>query len=165
MDDPDDGPYSRPPTLDDIARIGRALNEAQARYLLIGGFAVIIHGSGRTTKDIDLLIDPSPENVARVKSALGVLSDNAAAELDVGDVEKYRIVRVVDEVIVDLLAGACGVSYDDAVSEAERHNIGGEQLLVASKETLIRTKQTIRPSDHMDCAYLEWRLAEEKGES
>ena len=47
MDDPDDGTYSRPPNLEDVARIGRALNEAQARYGLIGGFAVIIHGSDR----------------------------------------------------------------------------------------------------------------------
>jgi hypothetical protein len=165
VDDPDDGTYSRPPNLEDVARIGRALNEAQARYVLIGGFAVIIHGSGRTTKDIDFLIDPSPENVARVKVALSFLPDNAAEELELGDVEKYRVVRVADEVVVDLLAGACGVSYDDAVSRAEHRDVGGTQILVASKETLIRTKQTIRPNDHMDCEYLAWRIAEEKGES
>ena len=128
MDDSDDGEYSRPPTLEDVARIGHALNQAQARYLLIGGFAVIVHGSGRTTKDIDLLIDPSPENVARIKSALGVLPDNAAAELEDGDVEKYQVVRVADEVVVDLLARACGVSYDDAVAESERRDIGGEEI-------------------------------------
>ena len=46
MDDADDGTYSRPPTIEDVARICRALNEARARYVLIGGFAVIIHGSG-----------------------------------------------------------------------------------------------------------------------
>ena len=159
MDDQDDGTYSRPPNLEDVARICRSLNDAQARYVLIGGFAVIIHGSGRTTKDIDFLIDPSPENVARVKTALGVLPDNAAAELDDGDVEKYQVVRVADEVVVDLLAKACGVSYLDAVSQAENRDIGGEQVLVASKQTLIRTKQTIRPSDHMDCEYLAWRIA------
>lgn len=161
MDDPDDGTYSRAPTLEDVARIGRALEQAQARYVLIGGFAVILHGSGRTTKDIDFLVDSSPENVARIKTALGVLPDNAAAELEDGDVDKYRIVRVADEVVVDLLAGACGVSYDDALAQAEHRDIGGTQVLVASKETLIRTKQTIRPSDAMDCEYLRWRIAAE----
>ncbi len=162
MDDSDDGAYSRPPTLEDVARIGRALNEAEARYVLIGGFAVIVHGSGRTTKDIDFLIDPSPDNVARIKSALRVLPDNAAAEIEEGDVEKYQVVRVADEVVVDLLASACGVSYDDAVAEAKPRDIGGEEILVASMQTLIRTKQTIRPADHMDCEYLEWRIAAEK---
>ena len=116
MDDPDDGSYSRAPTIGDVARICRALNDATARYVLIGGFAVIIHGSGRTTKDIDLLVDTSRENVARLKVALSVLSDNAAAELDDGDVEKYQVVRVADEVVVDLLAAACGISYEDAIS-------------------------------------------------
>jgi hypothetical protein len=98
VDDSDDGAYSRPPTIEDVARIGRALNEAQARYVLIGGFAVIVHGSGRTTKDIDFLIDPSPQNVARIKSALRVLPDNAVAELEDGDVEFLvdgRVVRII----------------------------------------------------------------------
>ena len=44
----------------------RALREAGVRYLLIGGFAVILHGFVRTTKDIDLLVDPSNDNVAAI---------------------------------------------------------------------------------------------------
>ena len=59
MDDPHDRAYSREPQLDDLARLGRALNAHQVRYVLIGGFAVIAHGGARTTKDVDLLIDES----------------------------------------------------------------------------------------------------------
>jgi hypothetical protein len=70
MDDEDDGQHVRAPTLEDLARICEALNRSGARYVLIGGFAVITHGGGRTTKDIDFLIDPAPDNVARVKDAL-----------------------------------------------------------------------------------------------
>lgn len=162
MDDPDDGAYSRAPTIEDLARICRSLNEAAARYVLIGGFAVIIHGSGRTTKDIDFLVDTSRENVARLKAALSVLPDNAAGDLDDGDVEKYQVVRVADEVVVDLLAAACGVSYEDAAPEIEEVLVEGTPIPVASKRTLIRTKQTVRPSDHDDCEYLEQRLAEEQ---
>jgi predicted nucleotidyltransferase len=158
VDDSDDGVYSRAPTIDDVARISRALSEAGARFVLIGGFAVIVHGSGRTTKDIDLLVDPSPENVARVKQALGILPDNAVAEIDDGDVEKYQVVRVADEVIVDLLGQACGVTYEHAAADAEEVSIGSVQVPVASKQTLIRTKQTIRPSDHGDCEYLRSRI-------
>lgn len=55
MDDPHDRAYSREPQLDDLARLGRALNAHQARYVLIGGFAVIAHGGARTTKDVDLM--------------------------------------------------------------------------------------------------------------
>ena len=67
MDDPHDGPFAREPQIEDLTRICRALNDAGARYVLIGGFAIIARGGARTTKDIDLLIDASADNVARVK--------------------------------------------------------------------------------------------------
>jgi hypothetical protein len=40
------------------------------------------HGGSRFTQDIDFLVDDTPENVARVKRALSVLTDNAAADVD-----------------------------------------------------------------------------------
>ena len=64
MDEPDDDRYARAPEPAGVLRICRALNDSGARYLLIGGFAVIAHGAGRFTKDIALLIDDSPDNVA-----------------------------------------------------------------------------------------------------
>ena len=78
MDGGHDPAYSRAPEPDDVVRICRALNDAGARYVLIGGIAVIAHGAGRYTKDVDLLIDDAPDNVARVKRALSILPDNAA---------------------------------------------------------------------------------------
>ncbi len=60
MADGDDRDYVRLPEIEDVVRICRSLNEAGARYLLIGGFAVIAHGLGRTTKDIDFLVDDAP---------------------------------------------------------------------------------------------------------
>jgi hypothetical protein len=56
LDEPDDDRYARAPEPADVVRICRSLNDAGARYLLIGGFAVIAHGAGRFTKDIDLLL-------------------------------------------------------------------------------------------------------------
>ena len=78
MDEPDDDRYARAPEPEDVVRICRALNQADARYLLIGGFAVVAHGAGRFTEDIDLLIDDAPANVARVRQALSVLAADAA---------------------------------------------------------------------------------------
>ncbi len=143
MDDADDGTHVRAPTIEDVGRIGRSLNEAQAHYVLIGGFALIAHGSGRTTKDIDLLVDPSAENVARVKAGLSVLADNAAAEIEEDDIEQYTVVRVADEVLVDLLGQACNVTYEDAIGDAKEVVLAGAPIPVASKETLIRTKARV----------------------
>ena len=104
MDDSHDGTYAREPQVEDLARICDSLNAAGARYLLIGGFAVILHGFARTTKDIDLLVDPSADNIQAVKRALGTLADNAVAEMDDADVQRYVVVRVADEFVVDLMA-------------------------------------------------------------
>ena len=107
------------------------------------------------------MVDPSPENIAKVKQALAFLPDNAAAELADEDVSRYTVVRVADEVVVDLLGSACGVIFAEAIEEADWIEIGAARMPVANKETLIRTKQTIRPSDHADCEFLAARLAEE----
>jgi hypothetical protein len=159
----DDSSYSRAPQLEDLVRVCRSLNEHGARYLLIGGFAVIAHGAGRTTKDIDFLVDPSENNVSRIKSALSILADNAAAEVLETDVGRYSVVRVADEVIVDLLAKACGVAYEEASRDQEHIEIRGVAIPIASKRTLIRTKNTVRPSDAADTEFLRALVeAEEK---
>ena len=89
MDDAHDGSYAREPQLDDLVRLARA-ERHHVRYVLIGGFAVIAHGGARTTKDIDLLIDAGPANVARVREALQMVA-------------RYSVVRVADE---NAVAGA-----------------------------------------------------------
>ena len=75
MDDTDATADARAPEPEDLVRICRALNEADARYVLIGGFAVIAHGASRFTKDIDLLVDDAPDNaLEQIESLVPVRS-------------------------------------------------------------------------------------------
>ncbi len=48
--------YSRPATLQDLKKVIQSLNEQNAEYLLIGGYALFSHGYHRATEDIDLLV-------------------------------------------------------------------------------------------------------------
>lgn len=155
MDDAHDGPYAREPQLEDLARIARALNEHGARYVLIGGFAVIAHGGARTTKDIDLLVESTPDNVSRIRRALQVLEDKAVNDVADDDVARYSVVRVADEIVVDLMGSACGVDYADAQRDAVVISFENVQVPVASPATLIRTKNTMRPSDAADRLFLQ----------
>ena len=50
----------------------KALNAENVQYALIGGFAVILQGFVRGTKDIDLLVEAASENVRRLKRAMAV---------------------------------------------------------------------------------------------
>jgi predicted nucleotidyltransferase len=165
VDDTHDGPYAREPQIEDLVRICHALNDAGARYILIGGFAVVAHGGARTTKDIDLLVDASSENVALVKQALRILEDHAVDQVATTDVAHYTVVRVADEVVVDLMALACGIDYETASKDATSITIDGVAIRVASPGTLIRTKNTVRPSDAADRRYLEELIRAEGGAS
>ena len=117
MDDQDAAAYARAPEPEDLIRICRALNGTGARYVLIGGFAVIAHGASRFTKDIDLLVDDAPENIARVKQGLRILADNAAAEVADNDVRPLwseRRTRVARK--TRLIGPSCSRSWSSAAT-------------------------------------------------
>ena len=155
MDDGKDREYSRQPRPEDLAKICAALNREGARYVLIGGFAVIARGLERPTKDIDLLIDASPDNIERIKRALAVLPDNAVREVLADEIERYDVIRVADEVVVDLMSKACGVTWKDAAEDSDVLELDGVEIPIAGIETLIKTKQTVRPHDAADREFLE----------
>ncbi|HEY3235255.1 MAG TPA: nucleotidyl transferase AbiEii/AbiGii toxin family protein [Polyangiaceae bacterium] len=153
---------ARIPTNADLARIARSLNQHGVKYAVIGGFAVIHHGFVRATNDIDLLVDASPENVERLRAALSILEDQAALDLDPNDVAKYNVVRVADEVVVDVIGSAAGVRLAELVS-IEYAEIDGVSVPYPSPADLLRTKQTVRDRDALDRQFLEALLRGEMG--
>lgn len=107
---------SRPPTLEDLLHLCRELNRNRAEYVVIGGKAIVRLGFIRATEDIDLLGDPTPENQSRIRQALMMLPDRAVREMGERDLEDYQVVRVADEIVVDLMKSACPISYAEAAS-------------------------------------------------
>jgi len=163
MDDSDDRAYSRAPELEDLVKLCRSLNAEGVRYVLIGGFAIVLHGFVRATKDIDLLVDPSEDNVRALKRALATLPDNAAAELRDDDISRYGVVRVADEIVVDVMGRACGLAYQDAVAAGiDRFDVAGVEVPTGNKTFLIQTKDTVRDHDKLDVRYLQARIEEER---
>lgn len=165
MDDQDDRGYSRAPELEDLVSLCKALNDEGVRYVLIGGFAVILHGFVRATKDVDLLVDASIENVQRLKRAMSTLPDNAIALMSDDEVDRYGVVRVADEFVVDLMKSACGIQYEDTTGHVEQRDVNGVLIPIADKELLIRTKETVRPSDAADVRFLRLRISEDEKNS
>ena len=118
----------RPPGEDDLVRLCKSLNELGARYVVIGGFAIILAGFPRTTGDIDLLVDTTPENEALFYRALEVLPDHAVRELQPGELTKYSVVRVADEIVVDLMKSACGIEYLEASKDIVIRELQGRRV-------------------------------------
>jgi len=70
---------------------------------------------------------------------------------------------VADEVVVNLMAQACGVTYAQAVADgAERRMLGNVAIPVATRDVLIRTKNTPRDSDRSDVGFLRRQIEEEQ---
>lgn len=150
---------SRPPTINDLIEVCRALNNAGARFIVVGGMAMIHHGFVRATEDVDLLIDATPQNVERVKQALAAaLPDHAALELNDGDVEKYTVVRVADEIVVDLMKTAGGIDYDRSSKDIAWADFRGVPVPFASARMLWKMKQTVREKDGPDRIFLKTLL-------
>ncbi len=153
---------SREPSVEDVVQICRELNARAARYIVVGGFAIRQAGYSRTTMDIDLLVDPAPENETKVFAALATLPDGAARELDAGDVGKFTVVRVSDEVMVDLMAKAGGISYEEAKEHVQVRELDGVEIPFANPDLLWRMKsRSMRPKDQGDLYFLRELFAAE----
>ena len=145
---------SRPPTLNDLLNLCSELNARGAKYVVIGGMAMIQAGFVRGTEAIDLLIESSPGNQAVVRKALELLPDKAVKGLREGDLERYVVVRVADEIVVDLLLSAGGIAYADAQTQSTIVEIAGVTIPFASPRLLLRMKQTGREKDALDVLFL-----------
>ena len=150
---------SRTPKRVDLSRLCAELNRQQARYIVVGGFAIIEAGYLRLTSDIHLLVDVSSENEARVFEALRSLPDQAVNQLEVGDIERFTVVRVADEVLVDLMKNSCGVTYQEAIEDVIVREIDGVLIPFASPKMLWKMKQTCREKDIPDRMFLRKLLA------
>ena len=104
----------REPTVEDLRNLCRELNTRGAKYVVIGGFAIRAANYSRRTMDVDLIVAADAENEARVFSALSTLADNAVRELRPGELKQYNVIRVADEILVDLMCSAGGIDYAEA---------------------------------------------------
>lgn len=151
----DDAPLEpRPPTLNDLLDLCRRLNATGARYIVVGGMAIIQHGFVRATEDIDLIVDTSPENFERVKTAMLGLPDGAIRDVHPGDLDEYVVVRVGDEFVIDLMKSACGIDYAEAIQDVIHVTLAGVPIPFASAGLLWRLKQTHREKDSLDRQFL-----------
>jgi predicted nucleotidyltransferase len=134
-----------------------ALNAADAKYLLVGGHAVGVHGRPRATKDIDLFIEASADNARRVMRALrefgaplGDLSESDLASPGAGfrmGAPPFRI---------ELLTEISGVEFAEAWLRREEHNLDGARCAVIGLADLLRNKRSAgRPQDIADVDALE----------
>jgi hypothetical protein len=151
----------RQPTLEDLRDLCHELNQRGAKDVVIGGFAIRAANYNRSTMDVDLMVAADLENEAKVFSALATLPDNAVRELQPGELQQHSVIRIGDEIIVDLLRSAGGIDYAEAAKSVDVHDVGGVPIPFASPRLLWRMKVvTHREKDAGDLMFLrQWFAA------
>lgn len=151
----------REPTVEDLRDLCRELNQRGAKYVVVGGFAMRAANYNRRTMDVDLMVAADLENEAKVFSALSTLPDNAVRELQPGELQQYDVIRVGDEILVDLMRSAGGIDYAEASKHVVVREVDGVPIPFASPQLLWRMKAvTHRAKDAGDLVFLRHWFAE-----
>lgn len=151
----------REPTVEDLRDLCRELNQRGAQYVVVGGFAIRAAGYNRRTMHVDLIVSRELDNEARVFSALSTLPDNAVRELQPGELQQYNVIRVADEILVDLMCSAGGIDYAEAAKDVVVRELQGVPIPFASPRLLWRMKAvTHREKDAADLVFLRYWFQE-----
>lgn len=133
----------------------KLLNDHSAEYVIIGAQALAAHGFVRATKDIDILINPTEKNIARVRAALEAFGyDTTDASLE--DFQKKKILFRQYWYDVDIHPFASGVDTQEALKNKFPGIYEGLSTYFASLDDLIKMKKAAgRDEDLKDLKYLE----------
>lgn len=148
------------PTLhNDFADFLRLLNERSVRYLVVGGYAVAYHGYPRYTGDLDVFVEASPENAARLVEVYGEFGFNRAELKPEMFLLPDNVVRIGHEPVrLEVLTGISGVAFADAYARRIEVPVNGLVVPFISFADLIKNKtSTGRGKDRVDAEALQKR--------
>ena len=159
-------------TSSSVQAIIQALNQAEVRYLVVGGLAVVAHGHVRFTADVDLVLDLDEKNLRRALAAfeyLGFrprapvpLEDFADAEIRAGWIRDrgLTVLSLFSDrhpfTEVDLFV-ADPLGFDEAYQQRATFEIspGVEAAFVGIDDLILMKKAAGRPQDLSDLEQLE----------
>lgn len=148
---------------DTLRRLLAALEHHAVDYAIFGAVALNVHGLARFTEDLDLFVEPTTENIARLRAALHATFadpeiDNITADDLLGDYPAVQYVPPNGAFHVDLLT-RLGQAFAFSDLEIERTPFDGLTISVVTPKTLFRMKRdTVRLKDRADAEALRERF-------
>lgn len=141
-------PIEFPP---DFSEFLKSLSDHHVEYLLVGGFAVALHGYPRATADMDIWMAQRRDNAIRVVeclTAFGFEAPNVTPELfDNPDL----VLRMgVAPLRIEILTNIDGVNFDECAARADVHMVDGTPVPVISLSDLKINKRASGRSKDLD---------------
>lgn len=136
----------------DFAELLELFNAHEVRYCIVGAFALAFHAHPRYTKDMDLLVAPTPENGQRIVNALRDFGF-ASLRLEPGDFTvPERIIQLgYPPLRIDLITSLSGVTFAEVWDHRVPGHYGDVAVDFISRDDLIRAKSsTGRAQDAAD---------------
>ena len=134
-----------------------ALQKEHVEYVLIGGFAIVLHGSNRFTEVLDIFVKTTVENIDRLRKALHIVfNDDNINEITTPEINSYAVIRygTTDNFSIDII-GNLGeaFSYEDILYK--KIEFEGKTIRLATVESLYKLKEkTFRAIDQSDLIFL-----------
>jgi hypothetical protein len=164
--------------LADLEAILRALNDADVRYLIVGGLAVVAHGYVRYTADVDIVLDLERDNALRAMKALDAIAYRPLVPVDAtdfADEEKRRVWIKEKNMLVFQMRNPDREStrldifvkepfaFTEEFAQAKWEEVAGIRAPVLRYDELIRLKRSSgRPQDLIDIDQLELMFGKNK---
>jgi hypothetical protein len=140
----------------DFRDLLRALCDAEARFLVVGAYAVAAHAEPRATGDLDVWVEATAKNAGRVLEALRAFGA-PLSDLSEKDLATEGIVfqMGVPPRRIDVLTSITGVRFEDAWPDRIEVRYADVDVPVIGLRALIRNKQAVgRPKDLLDLELL-----------
>jgi len=132
------------------------LNKNKVNYMLVGGWAVTIHGNPRLTGDIDFLISSEDNNIEKLKKTLEDFSAPSFNFERFKEEEESFIRMGISPTQIDIIKKATGIVAEECLKRKEIVDIDGLKINVISIDDLIANKRAAgRDKDILDVNKLE----------
>jgi predicted nucleotidyltransferase len=141
----------------DFKEFIQSLNDNGVRYLLIGGYAVAVHGYPRYTKDMDIWVEMSEENAAKIVKALNEFGFASLGLKETDFLAPDQIVQLgYPPGRIDILTTVPGVEFVDCYPTRVATEVDGVTVSCIDLENLVKNKKaTGRHQDWADVENLE----------
>lgn len=141
---------------EDYKELLQILSKNRVEYLVVGAYAMAMHGYPRATADLDIWVDASEKNSAAVYDSLEKFGAPVDCLSSHTFQEKGLVFQVgVTPMRIDILTSIDGVEFGDAYASREIIEIEGVPVPFLSRKDLVRNKEsTGREKDRLDAVCL-----------
>ncbi len=138
----------------DFVDLLRAFAGAEVRFLVVGAYALALHARPRATGDLDLWVEPEPENAKRVMQALRQFGAPLEQVTEVDFIRPGTVFQIgVAPRRIDVQTDLTGLTFSEAWEDRVSYKIGSCSVYFLGRRTFIKNKRAL--GRHKDLADVE----------